>query len=516
MGLRRLVFLVVCGVMGCDAAPETTCPEGEHWLYERCVTERFDGGVGDASTPDAFTPDAFSPDAFSADDGGLDAFMAPDVPPDAGPMYEDPSGRSGTRLRRRYLESEPGGYMTIDFWDTELDVACTFREDARGDYRCLPSKTQGIYFTDSGCSDPVQTVSGCAHAWYRDSQGTYYRPTDTPAVVDTIYYRSGERCIESFVDRETPYYAAERAPLNTFVSATVELEERSDLLVTRYLQATDGAWMLLDTVHRTRNYRCEFSEEGLCEKQYGGTSTRRYADARCRTPLHGLTETTEEDPPYLRHQAGPSVCDPRYRYYEVGGRVSEGTRVYFIDASLGCMPGEMEPRTRYLWQGREMEGLPQAVLQVEGDAGLAPARWVDAEGRPMSLAHRFVDRTSGVACVPRERVHDEQAVCVPTPRGYVNDREHRDDTCSGTQPLASISCDSAPPALAQVQSGSCDSPLWGLVASYEPGERIGRRYYVQPYGSSRCEERVHPTTSYVFALGRETTDELPELRFEIE
>lgn len=84
-----------------------------------------------------------------------------DKPPAKEGAAADPiEARSGTRIKARFYQAEPGVQTFREFFDSKLGVACTFVLAADQQLRCLPLqfRTSSSEFADPACSTPIVFV----------------------------------------------------------------------------------------------------------------------------------------------------------------------------------------------------------------------------------------------------------------------------------------------------------------------------------------------------------------------
>ena len=90
---------------------------------------------------------------------------APKITPDDGNSSQGSgSPGDGSRLKRRWIETDDGAIDTFDWWDSLRKESCAFRAASDGKLRCLPKsgvhecngrdKTR-VLFSDTQCQDPV-------------------------------------------------------------------------------------------------------------------------------------------------------------------------------------------------------------------------------------------------------------------------------------------------------------------------------------------------------------------------
>ena len=482
-------------------------------------------GDDDGARPDAGSDAGGAVDAHVSDTGGGgdDAAAVDAGPGDAGgPTYDDPAVTSGTRLRRRYVAASAGASMSVDFWDTDLEAACSFRTAADGALRCLPVDLKDVYFADSGCAQPIyQTqTSGCDSGWaFERNDGAIYRRTTMPAVLSGgFYYRSDDRCSGPIgISAEDEFWVAEHVPSVSFVRGTRADESRADGMVARFIAGEDGSRILDETVHGTRGYTCTFDEDGRCVVPPETIGTY-YLDATCSERIHPEYASLP-DPVMLTDRILDSRrCPSDVRYYERGARVTAAT-IYARNVSGICTAQPRSTFYNFYRRGADIPvtSLPQAMVANEGDGPLQARRWVDTAGAPLGTVHAFWDTTRDEECEPMERAGASFA-CVPRAHGHVIGYYFADAACSDTMQVGFSQCPAgAPRLLVERESGACqsDARIAALSAAYERGAEVGPDYWFEN-DFVTCEMRTFSAAESGYRLGPEATSSLPSVELRTE
>jgi hypothetical protein len=515
-------LVCVCLASGCASCGDNNSPQPEDagGVDQGPVSDGGDAGPVDDGGGD-------EPDAEEGDLGGADSGddVGPDMTQQEG--YSDPTGASGTRLKRRYLEGDTGAYMTVDFYDTELETPCTFREAVDGTMRCMPPRdfTVQLSFADSGCTEPVYDASdyACDQGWARNwYTSEIYRRTDTPAVLSgDLYYVtsfSGECERLGPPSASADYFVAELMPSAQFVRGTVDAQSRADGMVARYLDGDDGSRLLHETVHQTRGYACDFEETGHCLPPSYQTRPGylRYEDPGCTDPVYGFRGT--EPPPIITNPGiDQPVCDREPTYYERGSVVTADP-LYDVNDMGDCEAVTVFSNYTYYRQGPAipLSEFPEASVALEGTGGIAARRYVDADGAPLGQVHEFWDASLDEGCDPME-TPDGNVRCVSRDRGIVEWARYSDPACTESSRIGGASCVGAEPRiLAESDARNC--VLEGrrkLLGAYETGANIGDTYYFDN-GSIDCEMRTAADHYEYYSRGPEVTDELPPLELKTE
>lgn len=482
------------------------------------------GGDRDAAMPrDSGMDSAIGPEPDAAvQDAG---FGAGDAEVDAGPVYDDPAGRSGTRLRRRYFDAGGGAYMTLGLWDSELELACEYDTAADGQMRCLPSVIDVVYFTDSGCASPIMAIQDgarCQPEYGRVRVGNrpIFRRTDTPAVLSSmLYYRTDSGCMGSFVPSGETYWVAEEVPSARFVRGQFEDDAREGGVVARFLEGDDGSRILFETLDQVSGSSCDLEHEpGRCMPQ-SRTPAHHFRDAACTQSIADVTDSSGVGLLYITQRDADS-CPLQDTYYMVGGvRDVAGTRYYRNAAGMCVSQGVTAARQhRDLGAVVPLTSFP-ATQQAESGAGrLRARRTVDGAGAPLAYARAFWDTERDRECSPG-RFPDGSYRCVPDDRGVLVDLYFADAACAET-PLGIYQCSTPGAFIVDLDSAatSCDATgAQNFTAFYERGAPYEADAYYFENHLGACEARPRqPGIAYYRPGDEVASSDLPELRLELE
>lgn len=181
----------------------------------------------------------------------------------------EPDFTSGSRLRAEVYVGDDAKILR-GWFDTSLDVECTFRLAEDGVVRCLPIGGT-LTYSDSNCSMPYN-INGP----YRSTAPVYGTTTDpcAPAVIylgtgeptalqqDWVRNTSGE-CMLSPGDWE--YTTIAHVDAHTFVAATITTTAVDGALGIQTLAAEDGA--------RAKLFGHDMMHDDDCDLLYGATPT---------------------------------------------------------------------------------------------------------------------------------------------------------------------------------------------------------------------------------------------------
>jgi hypothetical protein len=472
-----------------------------------------DGGIGDPGTSDGGV-------GAAAGNGG-----APN-PDAASEGYTDPTGRSGTRLRRRYVDAGAGAYRTLDFWDSELGVACAFATAPDSELRCLPRGLGWVYFTDESCTQPIMITDTdfagyCDHAFGRTSgRAAIYRITSTQRSLqgNTVYSaQASGGCIGYYVDADASAWVAEEMPSARFVQGTTSDEPRSAGMVARHVNGADGSSLLLSTLDTARSSTCDFAAEpGWCLPS-AREAVGLFSDASCTGSVAAAYGTTA---PQLLYQTlrTADFCVASTDYYEVGAELAPDAALYRRDAQGVCQARARDASYSYYARGApvSLSTFPTTQLRQEGTGSVRAHRYVDAEDRPLGQAHAFWDGDRNWECQPA-RLPDGSYRCIPTDKGAYDDGYFSDAACK-TSPLGVFYCqpNAAPYITRLATDWSCERDIYAYEHVYERGPAVeGQVYFGNDYNA--CEARTPTSPNRYHNIGASVpASEFPELELKTE
>lgn len=428
----------------------------------------------------------------------------------SGPSEADAS-ESGTRLRVRYLDAGGGARMTFDFWDSELEEGCSFREAGDGVLRCLPANERSVAFVDGDCTQPVMAATECTD-WGYDPEGNIYRRTETPAVVgDTYYIRYDGTCLEVFRDPDTAFRVAERVEFDAFVRGSWKGEAREGGMVARFIEGADGSRILVETVDGMRGHRCRFDQTGHCTPD---ALEPLFLDSACTE----LIVHVDGEPParlpvidynHIRCRRGIDV-------YERGASVSP-EKVYYRNFTGSCVETVVREGSYFRVGDRVPIGaaFPPAFVEHEGEGDLRALVRRDAEGALLGRAHAFWDATRDVVCTPTA-IPGGEVACIPEQHALAWTDFFADDTCS-TARVGIAACMGRAPEHVVLRGGGCRElpQLAYALDVFERGAEMEGSYW-QVSLDGACVERDLPLRERAWRAGPSAMDRLPRLELRIE
>ncbi len=475
---------------------------------------QVDGGPH-LNTIDAST---FEVDGGSFSDGGLSEVGQPSATSvDAAPELENTTAQSGSRLKVRRITDGRGATMPLDFWDTELNIGCSFRQAIDGEVRCLPdlSDVDDVLFADAECEQPVYKHRyACDNGLMYDLLDTemFYRKVERPAILSgSEYYRLNGECTMSLSPPGGEYFEAEPFTVTNFVRGQTTNAPREGDLVARYVEGEDGSRLLLETRHATRGYVCAFEESGgFCVPEHDAirVTAKYFEDDECTQPVYGIPDSLGT-PPLLMVPTG-SACTLEYDYYERGSLFT-GIVEHRLDDEGDCV--EAIPPSDYNFfrpgQERLVSEFPHASVQHSGNGDLLARRWVDANDDPLHEVHAFWDSRLDTECFPVQGP-DDSVYCLSTNFASIDGSSFSSATCEPGTEVARVSCPPSKPLVAaQLSTRNCDLPIWRASAFHSTGAEFGPDYYFEN-DYVECEARRVGHGVY-YSLGLDTTVTIPSL-----
>jgi len=202
---------------------------------------------------------------------------------------------SGSRLKAHVWDGGSGARALLDFYDVQLDVNCTFLENASGEYHCLPKPLANSYF-DANCTQPAFIGTGSAETPPRagvlvvsyapscDKMVVPYSLVEEQPVTQLYTWIDG-KCYPETVFPDSAW-TVQPEPLTRFSGAA--LSTVGDEGEAQALRATadDGAYLnLYITAHGQRCVGLQFAQEQRCLRTpFGRMANGTYADDTCTGP----------------------------------------------------------------------------------------------------------------------------------------------------------------------------------------------------------------------------------------
>ncbi len=345
----------------------------------------------------------------------------------AEPPSSTPTHQSGSRLKRRVLQGDGGVELHEEWVDTALDgLECRFRETSPGQVHCLPGSGAFLKYLDPTCTEPVVEESRCFPQRYLVRRKPSDDPCDQeqeayvaqePLMHDGDLYVSGPNGCE--VDGPTcdgcRLYHAAPVPLDTFVHAPLQLEERGGRLQAETFETEDGArgiFALKDTSAERRCLPFPINEQQVCLPEPPGffrEGGEHFADAACTAPVVPVSSCTEEPPLFaIGYSVQENICDPvTFSLHAVGERVGpifgqlEGSCQQTATHIEGYLVGQPLPSANLmsLAQGTRGDGALRTVVSLDPNGH--PVRQIRLELDGVQCnAFTFSDPAIGHRCIP--------------------------------------------------------------------------------------------------------------------
>lgn len=278
----------------------------------------------------------YSLDAEVAPDGGFGTPDATNQTADAGTQSAE---RSGTRLRRRFVEGLPHHAV----FDSQRLEECGFTTAADGKLRCLPSGSGYAYsgvggiYADANCQQlplypgsagctPPSTVrlgveGSCAGPRYFALGSTF---------AGAAYQRTRDGCEPLTGDQRPLYRLGSEIPASAFVAASVERLGNGRIRL-ETLSGEDGSQLRGAPFDTEAEHPCfvKVSQGATTCTPSGVTATVSYQDPGCVNPVATVSGQLCEG----KLAGDYSNCD--WRFYKLAS--SQGaTSVYGMDATGKC------------------------------------------------------------------------------------------------------------------------------------------------------------------------------------
>jgi hypothetical protein len=303
---------------------------------------RFTPGVG----PGGGGPDGSNdPDAVGGGLDGADGVDAPRVP--APPIIDANSVsdvyRKGTRLSPKWLRTYDGNSEFTTWFDTKLQIDCTFRLAKDNKVRCLPTQVYGTLARVTSCTGAEvlfkSTGAGCPDTKYYEKQvgdscpahsyllpvttanpGPYYQPDTNPCQTTT-----GPAGTQAFnLGPEVPSTEFVEGIFSEFVPPSPGGgAPGASRAVARFVTGSDGSYGFYEWRDKPSDLKCyqEGSQAGLrCFPEAEIGYDAFYIDGACTQK--GIRRYSPPfqcaKPKYTRYVA-VSVCGPQTnRFYNTG------------------------------------------------------------------------------------------------------------------------------------------------------------------------------------------------------
>lgn len=419
------------------------------------------GGEADGSTSDAgATTDARS--SFDGASGDANAEREGDAS-----IAEELRFRDGTRLKRVRMRAEGALDFLLNWYDTELDIECTFQKATDGELRCLPILNAGsLIYLDASCTtqlfvhDPQACTLALPPKMMATSAGncassgaTELSPAPADVATRPLYARpsGGGACAQlseseadqkryGFMDHDL-FVTGAAVELSRFVK--VVREDRSDGVPSRIGSVAEDGTEQLWGHTGADGVRCTPTAYGgtaICLPKEARVSST-YTDATCQTgALVGGANSSLC--PY-EDIAAPSVsvvtqnaCDRTVLPKFFGIAVSTPANLYRLQGTM-CVAAQVEPQNTYWTRTSERSAstFTQLTAREVGTGRLRVRSLEDDRGRRVAVDSRLLwDDKLQQNCIGG-RIHDGRMYCTPSEFALAG---YRDSDC--TQQVLSSTC----------------------------------------------------------------------------
>jgi hypothetical protein len=382
------------------------------------------------------------------------------APADPGPAHADgivtgAAFAGGSRLRAVLAEASDGTAVFLNWWDSELDLACKFApvDEPEASWRCLPSSAPTIYdgadgmFADALCSRrllPGGVPDGPRVVQRMDTScliaREYFR-TGARFTGGTSYRKTAQDCVPETPSAEL--YILEPLPVAVFVAANVLAHESPGPVAHTSLSADDGSRAPYGFRDVAGGFDCwpRQTIQGMrCLPVHFGWGDRGgvYADASCSVPAALPDERCggrRSTLPYVLFES-PGRCGGVTAVHRGGGRLAN----LFVQVGAGsCTAANPESVAFAIDQPVELGSfLPAALLRATRSSGLVQTVAEVAGSAPdatdavaVARFEQLASNTLGGYDCTLATTSDGSVLCVP-PIEVVR-TEYADPSC--TQPV---------------------------------------------------------------------------------
>ena len=407
------------------------------------------GDLGEVT--DTVTTTATSDTAASESGSGSGETSATGVGPPGPPdeWDEELAPTAGSRLRPIFRVADDGASFHVAWYDTQLDITCTFLPTGDGVHRCYPVDQASMSdFADPDCTVPLVRLDS-------DVVGTpklvqVEVPTCELAELyevtpyDGVHWTSaGGDCIE--IGADPGFFTVTALAPSAFVAATVSPALGNSRIVPQILDAEDGSRAITSAWDRSFAQEVE-AQPGDADLRWFGRaepiSVNLFGDAGCTDPIAAGSSCA---PPGLAPATAQRLaggCNlPLIERRRVVGAFNGGAAFRpFNDVCQDIPASEFEP----LW-ALEDDALTDQDFGLVTVAEVAAPRLThllhgNPEGEPFLASGEFRDAELDDVC-RFERI-GEGLYCLP-PRWVSADNNYLDAAC--TQQVAWQSFFDCPP-----------------------------------------------------------------------
>ncbi len=357
--------------------------------------------------------------------------------------------RSGSRIKVRSWRSDE--IEVFDgLFDSELEVACTFRPAADGQLRCLPGPSNvSVIFSDASCQEPLgYGYSSCeVDSFTTDSSladecggkgPEVYRVGDEISQPDAGYQRLSDGSCEELTLEDASYFAVERVAPTALVSAKREIAPRNEKLGVEMLAGRDGSRVRGSLYDLARDTACSLTTVGPRDDEHaycvGATaySVGDFSDEGCSEPVAvNYTCDTPEAVVLFKvaNQTDDGVCFET-ELYEVGEEASRSSIFYGGLLDDSCAKNE-DPYADYsfLSLGKPLSAskLVELTETQESDGRLVLRQYTN-DGTNIAPNGVLWDNELAAECSVLS-VSEKEGYCVPDYASF-DDTTYADAACT--------------------------------------------------------------------------------------
>lgn len=446
------------------------------------------------------------------------------------PVVAATSHESGRRLRAHVLAADRVEAF-VEWFDTDLGVACAFQTAEDGELRCLPSVVHHVF-----CSPEVieDTPAGPPPPPARDARRGEGPAASRPDAlvwgarydgacgdVRTTIYRAGAetapptRCDgEPYVPAPGTYepYAAVRVPPERFVRGAFVVEPRGARLSARVIVAEDGAREVAGIFDDARGETCVAASVGVavsrssCVPERFAWLTGRYFDVATCAASNGVAYAFDGCPAPEVVLTDQGCADTTSEVFAVGDRVDDA----FMLSAHGCepdrsgTPGWGAKKAFYRVRTPMPPGaLATITAAARGEGRVRLRAWTDDAGVAVRAIGELEDTAGAVP-----------GACVTAPVGDVLRCLPPDVDVEGPEGLFADSSCSEPLVAEQVAVDGCGrsaKPLPRLVLVGSELRALGERFTGAAFsnaGTDACHATTVPDKDDValFRVGESAAD----------
>jgi hypothetical protein len=408
------------------------------------------------------------------------------APPASTTADSSPFFGSGSRLKAHVWDGGSGARALLDFYDTQLDINCTFLENATGEYHCLPKPLANSYF-DPNCTQPAYIGTSSAEIPPRAGMLVMsYSPSCDKMVVPyslveeqpvtQLYTWIDGKC---YPDTDSPdsAWTVQPEPLSRFSVAALSVVGDEGEAQALRATADDGAYLnLYTTAHGQPCVGLQFAQEQRClQMPFGHMEDGTYADEACSGPELAYSTLTESDvcsgrKPTRALVTQPAACVQQQSLRALLDRVPSA---FSADASGHCAPYDPSVFGEALYRvGESVSSSEAPVLSavIVGSGALTLSATANRLGTPLTEPYANWRLADGERCA---RILDTTGMLRCAAGLGLLLAVYADANCA-QQVVATSDCDDPPRYL--LEEDKAGTGILTLVAAYAAEPYTGPLY----------------------------------------